>query len=40
MRALLALGQHQDAQRAATEYLRRHPSGASAATARRILEKK
>ncbi len=40
MRALHALGRHDDAQAAANEYLRRYPSGTSAATARRILNRK
>ncbi len=40
MRALHALGRHGDAQSAANEYLRRYPNGTSAATARRILNKK
>lgn len=40
MRAMHALGRHDDAQRAASEYLRRYPSGTSAATARRILNRK
>lgn len=40
MRAEHALGRKADAKSTASEYLRRHPSGASAATARRILNKK
>jgi hypothetical protein len=40
MRALHALGRRADARRAAEEYLRAHPGGTSAATARQILNKK
>jgi hypothetical protein len=40
MRALHALGRQTDAQGAANEYLRLYPHGASATTARRILNKK
>lgn len=40
MRALHTLGRKTDAERAANDYLRLHPSGTSAATARKILSKK